>query len=684
MADPVARDRVEWLREQINYHNYRYHVLDSPEISDAQFDALMQELRTLEAQHPELVTPESPTQRVGAAPVEAFGVIDHPVPLLSLGNVFNREELLAWHRRVTGLLDGRAFDMVCELKMDGLAVALVYEGGRLATGATRGDGYHGEEITQNLRTIKSIPLVIQGAAPRRFEVRGEVFLTKAGFEQLNQERARQGLPLYANPRNSGAGSVRQLDPRITAARPLDIFVYALGWAEDGAGMPATHWETLGFLKDLGFRVNPLSVRLGSIEEVASFCEEWVERRHTLPYEADGVVVKVDNLGYQQQLGVVGREPRWAVAYKFPAIQGTTRLLDIGINVGRTGSLNPYAILKPVQVSGVTIRHAALHNEEDILRKDIRIGDVVIVQRAGEVIPEVVGPVVSRRTGQEREFRLPEGCPVCETPILRPAGEAMARCPNRACPAQGLELLKHFVSRGAMDIEGMGQALCAALLERGLVKDVADIYYLTAEQLEALVMGQNKRTGNDIAVGQKRAGNAISAIEQSKARPLASILFALGIRHVGGETAELLAQRFGSLAALAAASEADLMQVEGIGPKVAASIAAYFSDEENLRIVEKLRQAGVALEAAPTAPRATPLQGLEFVFTGRLERFTRTGAESLVKELGANASSNVTRKTSYVVAGEEPGSKADRARQLGAKVLSEEEFLHLLEEAGVKG
>lgn len=669
MAEAAIRDRAEWLREQVTYHNYRYHGLDSPEISDAEYDSLMRELQSLEARFPELVTPESPTQRVGAAPLKAFEVVDHSVPLLSLGNAFDRQELLAWHRRVTSLLDGRSFDMACELKMDGLAIALVYEAGRLATGATRGDGYHGENITQNLRTIKSIPLVLQGEYPRRLEVRGEVYLTKAGFQRLNEERASQGLPLYANPRNSAAGSVRQLDPAVTASRPLDIFVYALGWAEDGSGLPGTHWEIMDYLKTLGFRINPLNVRLQDIEQVAAFCEEWIERRHSLPYEADGVVVKVNNLNYQQQLGIVGREPRWAIAFKFPAVQGTTKLLAIEVNVGRTGSLNPYAILEPVQVGGVTIRHAALHNEEDIRRKDIRIGDTVIIQRAGEVIPEIISPVLNLRPPDADPYTLPANCPECGTPVVRTEGEAMARCPNTACPAQNFELLKHFVSRGAMDVEGVGESLCAVLLEKGLVKDVADIYYLKAEQLEALER-----------MGKKSAANIMRAIELSKARPLASILFALGIRHVGFETADLLTQYFGSLEDLAKATAEELMAVPSIGPKVAESIVAYFESEQNRQIVEKLRRSGVVLEAAAPQPKATPLAGQEFVFTGRLERFTRMAAEALVKNLGAAAASNVTRKTTYVVLGEDPGSKAERARQLDITILTEEEFLKLVDEA----
>ncbi len=673
MADEAIQQRVDELRSRIHRANYRYYVLDSPEISDAEYDRMLRELQELEAQYPELATDDSPTRRVGAAPVTAFGVVRHRVPLLSLGNVFNRDELLAWYKRVSGLLDGRSFDMVCELKIDGLAIALVYEHGRLAIGATRGNGTEGENVTANLRTVRSIPLVLHDEVPYpdRFEVRGEVFLPLEGFTRINEERARQGLPLYANPRNSAAGSVRQLDPRITANRPLDFFVYSLGWAEDGVEtLPRTQWEMLDtYLRALGFKINPYIQRFSDIEAVAGFCEEWVERRHTLPYEADGVVVKVDRLDYQQQLGAVGREPRWAIAYKFPAVQATTKLLDIGINVGRTGSLNPYAILEPVAVGGVVVRQATLHNDVDIRRKDIRIGDTVIVQRAGEVIPEVIGPVPSLRTGQEREFELPENCPVCGTRIVKSEAEVMARCPNRACPAQGFELLKHFVSRGAMDIEGMGERLCLVVLQQKLVEDPGDLYSLRAEQLEALER-----------MGKKSAQNVINSIERSKTRPLPNIIFALGIRHVGLETAEDICERFGSLDAIAAASQDELTSVPGVGPRVAESIITWFADADNQRFVQKLRDAGVVLEAPRSEPRPVPLAGTEWVFTGRLERFTRGAAEAMVKELGAATSSNVTRRTTHVVIGEDPGSKADKARQLGTLVLSEDDFVALVEGA----
>ena len=467
-----VKARIEQLRAEINYHNYRYYVLDSPEISDAEYDGLMRELKQLEEQHPEFLTPDSPTQRVGAAPVEAFGVVEHPIPLLSLGNAFSKEELLAWYTRTSKLVGGRRSDFACEHKIDGLAVALTYVNGQLTTGATRGDGYRGENITQNLRTIRSIPLSVSKETPPRFEVRGEVFLSKTGFSKLNRERAEQGLPLFANPRNAAAGSVRQLDSRITAKRPLDIYIYALGYAE-GKPTPPTHWETMGYLKSLGFKTNPNNALLTGIEQVEEYYHSWVGQREELQYDADGIVVKVDSLALQERLGNIGHEPRWAIAYKFPSIQGTTRLIDIGISVGRTGTLNPYAILEPVSVGGVTIKQAALHNEDDIRRKDIRIGDTVVVQRAGEVIPEVVEPIKSKRTGQEKEFNLLEkiydserqrpACPACGAEVVKPEGEVMYYCSNTTCPTQVQQSLEHYVSRQGMDIRGIGESQSAMLL-----------------------------------------------------------------------------------------------------------------------------------------------------------------------------------------------------------------------------
>lgn len=670
MADPNIEARVEQLRELINYHNYKYYVLDSPEVSDAEFDQLYRELKALEEANPELISPDSPTQRVGAAPVAAFGVVEHTTPLLSLANAFNDEQLLAWYRRTTRLLDDRPFKMVCELKIDGLAVSLTYEDGKMVLGATRGDGYRGEDVTLNLRTVRSLPIRLGKDAPSKFEVRGEVFISKEGFLKLNQERAREGLQLYANPRNTAAGSVRQLDPKITARRPLDIFIYGLGRSDEE--IPDSHWEGMQMLKGLGFKINQENRLVTDIQEVMDFCHKWTEERHKLPYEADGVVVKVDSRRFWDQLGIVGREPRWAVAFKFPSIQATTKLKSIEINVGRTGSLNPYAVLEPVNVGGVIVKQAALHNDDDIRRKDIRIGDTVILHRAGEVIPQIIGPVLSLRTGQEKVFELPRQCPVCGGEVVKPEGEAMSYCTNSVCPAQVYETLKHFVSKGAMDIDGVGESLVRTLLMKELVKDPGDLYSLIKEDVLALDR-----------MAEKSASNVIASIKKSKDRPFVNVLFALGVRHVGLETAELLAGHFKDIDAIAGATQDDLVKVPSIGEKIAQSVTKFFDQESNMRVIDKLRNAGVRLEAERVNRRATPLENKEFVFTGRLETFTRSRAEAIVKELGAKASSNVTRRTDYVVAGEDPGSKFDRATSLGVTVLTEEEFIKLLEELNIK-
>ncbi|MBI2829698.1 MAG: NAD-dependent DNA ligase LigA [Chloroflexi bacterium] len=670
------KQRIEQLRKDINYHNYRYYVLDNPVISDAEYDALMQELKDLEAKYSRFITSDSPTQRVGAAPLEAFGVVEHPLPLLSLGNAFTTEDLYGWYNRTVRLVGGRTFDLVCEHKIDGLAVALTYEDGLFTTGATRGDGYRGENITQNLRTIKSIPLsVSRDLAPPRFEVRGEVYLSKTAFQQLNKEREREGQPLFANPRNAAAGSVRQLDPRITAKRALDIYIYTLGWVE-GKPMPPTHWEAMELLKSLGFKVNPNNRRVNTIEEAEAYYQEWVKKRDSLQYEADGTVVKVNQVDLQRELGDVGREPRWAIAYKFPATQTTTRLVDIGISVGRTGTLNPYAILEPVHVGGVTIRQAALHNEEDIRRKDIRIGDVVIVQRAGEVIPEIVGPVKERRTGVEKEFNLLEraydqekkrpACPVCGGEVYKPEDEVMYYCSNAACPAQAQQRIEHFASRGAMDIRGIGESLSALLLTSGVVKDVGDLYSLTKEQLAQLER-----------MGDKSAQNIINSINNSKDRPLGRLIYALGIRHVGGENAELLAGEFRSIDALMNASHERLMAVPAVGPKIADSIVAFFRQEENRQIIEKLRWVGVRMSEEKGEAKELPLAGMQFVVTGTLESFSREAAEEKIRALGGSAGDNVSRKTTYLVVGANPGSKLARAQSLGIKQLTENEFLELI-------
>ena len=672
MDQTAPQQRAEELRRELNFHGYRYYVLADPVIGDGQYDALMRELQEIEAAHPELLTPDSPTQRVGGDPSPAFAGVEHARPMLSLGNAFDYEELAAWHRRVTGLLDGETFDMVCELKIDGLAVSLTYEEGVLVQGATRGNGSAGEDVTRNLRTIRTIPIRLRDGAPEHLEVRGEVHLPIEEFKRLNEERAERGEPLYANPRNTGAGSIRQLDPKVTAARNMQIWVYSLGDPQT-PGVPDNHWDALRWLNQLGFRINPENKLCRSLEEVLDYYQSWLERRHDLPYEADGVVVKISPLDLQERLGVVGREPRWAIAYKFPAEQATTRLVHIGINVGRTGSLNPYAVLEPVVVSGATVQHASLHNEEDIHRKDIRIGDTVIVERAGDVIPQVVAPVLAQRTGDELVFRMPERCPQCDTPVVKNEDDAMHRCPNSSCPAQFFELLKHFVGKGAADIDGLGERWCGILIERGMVSDVADLYRLEKERLLELDR-----------MGDKLATRIMSNIEASRSRPLPRMLFALGITHVGAEVADLLAQNYIGLFDLSRATEEDLTEIDGIGPKIAESIIAWFQDPANQQVIEKLRAADVKLEqdalpvAAPVGSDAAPFAGLNFVVTGTLSALSRSEAEARIKRMGGKVTSSVTRKTNYVVVGESPGSKAARAEQLGINILDEEGFQALLE------
>ena len=668
MAEQGVIDRVAELRRELNYHNHRYYVLDNPVISDYEYDRLFQELKSIEEEYPELVTPDSPTHRIGGDPAEGFEQVEHRQTMLSLGNAFDDESLEAWYRRVRNLLDDADFAMTCELKIDGLAVSLTYENGVLAQGATRGNGFVGEDVTRNLKTIRTIPLSLEGTVPPRLEVRGEVYLPVQEFRRLNREQEERGEQPYANPRNTGAGTIRQLDPKVTTSRNMEIWVYSLN-SQDGVEFLGDHWQALEWLEGAGFRINPNNRLCSTLDEVKDYYREWVEKRHELPYEVDGVVVKVNPFNFQNSLGVVGREPRWAIAYKFPAEQAETRLLDIVINVGRTGSLNPQAILEPVVVSGATVRHASLHNEEDIRRKGIMLGDWVTVERAGDVIPHVVGAIPGRRTGDEVEFRMPEFCPECQTRVVKPEGEAMHRCPNASCPAQFFELLKHFVSRGAMDMDGLGEQWCRILIDQGFVNTVADLYYLEKARLLELDR-----------MGDRLATKILDNIEASKTRPLHRILFALGITHVGSEVAELLTQRFASVDQLAQAAEEELTAIDGIGPKIAESIYGYFQVEDNLDVIERLRQAGVKLhhEIEIVDPSELPWNGLTFVVTGTLAQMTRREAETRIKGLGGSATSSVTRKTSFLVAGESPGSKLETASRLGTRVLGEDDFLRLLE------
>ncbi|HYM90863.1 MAG TPA: NAD-dependent DNA ligase LigA [bacterium] len=664
-AADVARS-IEDLREQIRHHLYLYHVLNAPEISDEAFDALMDELRALEARHPDLVTPDSPTQRVGAPPAEGFRPITHPQPMLSLANAFDEEDLRAWHKRVRAGLGDRAVEFVCELKFDGAAISLVYEHGVFTQGATRGDGVRGEDITPNLRTVRALPLRLRREAdpPAFVEVRGEVYLPTRALEEINQERVQAGQTPFANTRNAAAGSLRQLDPAVTARRPLDLYVYQLG-AVRGRRF-TTHWESLEWARTAGLPVNAHARRVASIDDVLAYVRDWSGRRGTLPYGTDGVVVKVDSLDQQAELGATSQAPRWAIAYKFPAEQAETRVLDIAVQVGRTGALTPVAALEPVRVSGVIVRRATLHNEDEMRRKDVRIGDHVIVQRAGEVIPEVVRVLPEKRTGAERRFEMPAACPVCGSPVERRAGEAVSRCTGGAsCPAQVLERLIHFGSRDALDIEGVGPKLLQQMLDRDLIRDPADLFTLTKAQVLTLER-----------MADKSADNVIAAIARSRRPSPSRLIYALGIRHVGVHVAELLGQPFPDLARLADASFEEVRDVPGIGPTIAQSVVEFFNQPSTRALLHKLRAAGVRPQA-PAASRGR-LAGKTFVFTGTLERLSRRDAADRVTALGGAVSDGVSARTTYLVAGAASGSKLDRARKLGVAVLDEPAFLKLVE------
>ena len=658
---PAAARRINKLRELISEHNHRYHVLDSPQVSDAEYDRLMRELIQLEENHPSLVTPDSPTQRVGATPLEEFNAVRHSTPMLSLSNAQNENELAEWMRQVAP-----ANEFTVTPKMDGSAIELVYENGVFARGSTRGDGLVGEDVTSNLRTIRMLPLRLrtpEGGLPAYLEVRGEVYMDKAAFARLNRSREKEGLELFANPRNAAAGSLRQLDPKITASRPLKAALYEIG--EIRTRTFSSHSEILEFLKACGLRtVRPALIRHG-LEEVLRACERFEETRDTFPNEIDGAVVKVNSLELQRTLGIRSRSPRYAVAFKFAPAQETTRLIDITVQVGRTGALTPVAKLDPVRVGGVTVSHATLHNEEEIKRKDLRIGDWVVVQRAGDVIPQIVTPIKSKRTGSEKPFKMPNKCPVCRSPVERPPGEVVARCTDIACPAQLEGHLEHFASKAAMDIDGLGPKLVHQLNQAGLVNDPADLYCLSNDQLSNLER-----------MAEKSAQNLLDALQRSKTRPLAKVLFALGIRHVGDHVASVLAGHFGGIDAIARATQEELESVEEIGPVVAAAVRAFFDNPDNLRVIEKLRKAGVQFPEAKKKV-STILKDKTFVFTGTLSSMSRSEAESIVNDHGGRASSGVSEKTDFVVTGENPGSKHRKALDLGVKIITEEEFLELI-------
>jgi DNA ligase (NAD+) len=665
-----AAQRLAELREQIHRHDHLYYVQAQPEISDAEYDALIRELRALEAQFPDLVTPDSPTQRVAGAPIDAFQPVEHRVAMLSLDNATTPDELREFEARITRALPGQRFTYVCEPKIDGLGVALVYARGRFVRGATRGDGRVGEDITANLRTIRSLPMVLRGALAKieDLEVRGEVFMPRAEFERLNRSLEDTGEATFANPRNAAAGAVRQKDPAISARRPLDAFLYHVSWAPGLAFV--SHWEALQALRDAGFRTNPRSSRAGSMDEVIAACTALEADRDALGYDADGVVVKVDGLDLQRRLGSTTHHPRWAMAFKFAARQATTVVQAIEVNVGKTGALTPVAKLAPVPLAGVVISNVSLHNEDELRRKDVRVGDTVLIERAGDVIPYVVQVVLSRRPPEAVPYTFPDRCPACDGVAFRPEGEAYWRCMNTACPAQLKERLRHFGSRRAMDIEHLGEAVVEQLVDRGLVKDFADLYRLTVPQVAELDR-----------LAEKSAQNLVSAIQGSKGRGLARLLNALGIRMVGERVARVLAGRFGTLARLLEASEDMLAETHGIGPAIAASVRKFFADESNRRILDDLGRLGLDLTertATPDGPK--PLAGKTLVVTGTLASLSREGARELVESLGGRVTSSVTRKTDYVVVGESPGSKADDARRLGVPVLDEAAFLDLTRRA----
>ena len=671
MASPKDLEKmIAALRDKIRHHEYRYYVLDDPEISDQEFDLLMKELQRLEAEHPNLITPDSPTQRVGGKPREGVVKVPHSSPMLSLDNTYNVEELRNWERRVHELSGRKDIEYVCELKLDGMSLALVYEDGKLARGITRGDGAVGEDVTLNVRTVRSVPLSIpreklkKEGIPADFEVRGELLMPIAAFKKVNEEREQQGFSLFANPRNATAGTVRQLDASVTAQRRLDYFPYML--LKDGRTYFDRHWETLNALDTAGFKVNPTRKLARTFEEVWDFIEREETKREKLPYEIDGIVIKVDRTALQDELGYTGKAPRWAIAYKYAARSGVTQIEDILVQVGRTGKLTPVAALKPVPIGGTTVSRATLHNLDEIERLGVKIGDWVEVERGGDVIPKVTRVIEDKNHPRgHKSFRMPEKCPVCGTHVVRTEGEVDYRCVNANCPAKLRETILHFASRGVMNIEGMGDALVTQLTERGLVKNVADIYKLTKDDLLSLER-----------MGEKSAQNVLDEIEASKKLPLERVIYGLGMRFVGERTAQFLAEHFGSMDALMDASEEELQQVDEIGPRIAQSIVEFFHEPTNRKLVERLRDAGLTF-SGKRKQRGTKFAGKTFVLTGTLARHTRDQAKKMIEDAGGRVAGSVSKKTDYVVAGSEAGSKLDKARELGVAVIDERGMEDLL-------
>lgn len=659
--------RIAELRNIIEYHNKRYYQQDAPEISDSEYDRLMRELQDLENSYPEEFSAASPTQRVGDAPLAKFASFDHPSPMFSLANAFSNEEIIEFDTRIKRLAGVDSISYVAEPKLDGLAVNLIYENGLFTRGATRGDGTTGEDVTQNLKTISSLPLKMKGTShnpvPSFIEIRGEVYMEKEPFQKLNLRRIEEGEEPFANPRNAAAGSLRQLDSRITARRPLNIFLYGIGNLKDITF--STHWESLQALAGWGFPVNKFIEKTHDINSSIKYFERIGAMREKLPYEIDGIVLKVNDISLQKKLGNVSRNPRWALACKFPAAQATTVVKEIFIGVGRMGTLTPVAIMEPVNIGGAMVSRATMHNEDEVLKKDVRVGDTVIIQRAGDVIPEVVRVILEKRTGREKKFKMPTHCPQCGSEVVRFEGEAAHRCVNISCPAQLKEHIRHFASRGAMDIEGLGEKVSAQLFDTKLIADPADLYFLTKEQL--LVLDRQ---------AEKSAQNLIDAINKSKNPTLDKFIYALGIRHVGERTAKLLADHFGSMENLIKAKQEDLTSLNEIGPEIAASIVEFFHEQKNIDVMNKFSKAGV-IPQKKTIRANAPLQGKSFVFTGTLENMGRNEAKMLVENLGGTIHSSITKNTTYVVAGSKPGSKLEKAKSSGIKIISEKELLKLI-------
>ncbi len=664
MRREEAEKRIKELREEIRYHERKYYVENSPVISDYQFDILLKELEKLESLFPDLITPDSPTQRVGGEPAEGFPTVVHEKPMLSLDNTYTYEEIKEFKKRIEKLAPGEKIDYVAELKIDGLSMSIIYENGILVRGVTRGDGVRGEDVTHNVRTIRSIPLKIN--EKKKVEVRGEIYLPFSSFRKLNEERLEKGESFFANPRNAAAGSMRTLDPKEVAGRGLDSFIYYI--LIENEEPLETHWDNLLLLNKLGFKTNPHTRFCKNIEEVIEFCEEWKEKKEKLEYEIDGVVIKVNSVKLQKFLGATSKFPRWAIAYKYPPKQAVTKLKDIVVQVGRTGALTPVAIFDPVELSGSTVSRATLHNEEEVARKDIRIGDYIIVEKAGEVIPYVVGSIKERRSGEEKIFKMPKFCPQCGSEVFKPEDEVISRCLNASCLGKIKESILHFASRKAMNIEGLGNALVDQLVDKKIVKSISDLYHLKYEDLVNLER-----------MGPKSSKNLLEQIENSKQNDFSRVIYGLGIRYVGEHIADILAENFKSIDDLARAKKEDLIKIREIGEKVAESIEMFFKQKENLELINKLKEAGVNFKSKEIKPLKNILQGKTFVITGALSKFTRNEAEKLIQNLGGRVSSSVSSKTDYLIVGSEPGSKLERARALGVTTISEEEFLKMIGE-----